>query len=652
MGIPPEPPQGDNKRFDVLMQDYSMAREDDRTFFNIQAAITGVAVALLALIAALVSDTCKLNRYAGCTEPPEIFLAGAPAIPLGVLALLQTFGASSAVRTYYMRALEKEIREYSKTPLAQLAPVANIGPASYAGILAEVTTLRRGRGGYRFLAVLIMLIAFFTFGGLTVYIALNLSSAYRIGMFIGYGIAFAILFANVASVTLGARQTFIRIAKQYSARQNTSMFEVAAAGSGSGSAGERSLASYLIFPRPEDWVKWIFIPFAFVLVSWGRGGGYNWGAMLTALLITEYLVYSARYQWNDIRGLKDDLHHPQSTARSRLPGNEPPRHARFVVGSSLSVAFLRLIAALALGVMLHQTLAVVVLVCVVFGVAIAYESLRQAEADSETAARMLWIIVGVGYAVRFMVGLYASGEPLNSALALVGTAYAYAFGVMFVLVTWTLEGTSFCDRRVANYWYVADDALSRKRHIKLLLSCFRIPDVDPTSPPPSSPLPRPCPRPCGDEPVLATPCHVRSYFAPWRVAFVCASLCSAPLGILLAHHRIDPGLVLLSVLVAALSAVVVVRGSVRVALTAIVACSAALVGMSYLTDVSGSQSARILLAFPWFFNGATYLSFTQQSYSDLKNFAPGLVGQLKHALESVIKRIVGLSTWDVITQRS
>ncbi|WP_328547743.1 hypothetical protein [Streptomyces platensis] len=620
--------------------DYSMAREDERTFFNVQVAVTGVAVALLAGIATLVSVTCQLNYHPGCTRPPNIFLAGAPAIPLAVLAMLQTLGASSAMRTYYMRALEKEIRGYARAPLEQLSPVANIGPASYAGLVAEVTTLRRGRSGYRFLAVLIMLIAFFTFGGLTIYTAFSLPGAYRVGMLLGYGISFAILFANVASVTLGARQTFIRIAKRFSARQHSSMFE----GSPT-SEGGRGLMSYLLFPRPEDWIKWLFIPLVFVLVSWGRGNGYRWASMVTALLITEYLVYSARYQWNDIRGLRDDLNHPQTSARFRLPRIDSPRRARFVVGSSLLAAFLRLLAALVLGVVLHRLPFVLSLISTVFGVAVIYEFLRRVEAHSDAAARTLWVSVGVGYAVRFLVGVYAAGEPLLSTLTLSGVAYAYAFGIMFVLMTWALEGTAFCVSKKDNEWRIADNALTKKRHIMLLLPHFRTPRIDITRP--MSGLP-PSLIACGEIPVLAEPDKVKTLFSPWRVSFICAALCSGPLGMLLAQQQIDIRVALGSALLAGFSAVAVVRIPAMMAFMVVTGVSFTLVGMSYLAGFSEPRAELLIVAFPWFLNGAVYLSFTQQSYDQLKNFAPNSLKRIKSWRLQVVKWIVGKDTWTEI----
>lgn len=195
-----KPPSDEERRFDVLALDYEMAREDERTFANIQVAVASITVILLGAIAAIVSDACafrSLKDKENCKEIPDIFLAGAPAIPLATLAFVQLLGMVAALRSYYIRAVENELRKYAPSPLTDLAAVGPIGPASYHGLITEVTTLRRGRAGYRVLATMIMLVALGVFGGLTVWLAVHLGGAYRNAMLIGYGAAFLVLIADV-----------------------------------------------------------------------------------------------------------------------------------------------------------------------------------------------------------------------------------------------------------------------------------------------------------------------------------------------------------------------------------------------------------------------------------------------------------------------
>ncbi|GAA0274115.1 hypothetical protein GCM10010302_09690 [Streptomyces polychromogenes] len=626
------------KQFDVLVLDYTMAREDERTFFNIQVAVAAITVALLAGLATLLSATCQVNSADDCTNLPPELLAAAPSIPFAALALLQILGASAALRSYYMRALEKELRDYAETPLPELATVAEIRPPSYAGLLAELATLRRGRGGYRILAILIMLITFLAFAGLTVYIALDFSKPYRVPMLIVYGTAFAFLVFDVASVTLGARSTFIRIARRFAVRQEHSLFEGASLQTSNG----RSLAAYLLVPRPEDWVKWLFIPLAFIATSWGQGRDFHWTNLLISVVVTEFLVYSARYQWNDIRGLSDDNLHPLSTERLRLPQVESRRHARFVVYSSLSVAVLRLLAALVVGLALGRLGAVLILVAAVFFFAVVYEALRTCEAEHPAAARSLWFSVGAGYAIRFLVGAFTASEPPYSALSVVASVFFHCFGVMFVLMTWLLEGTSFCSAKDDDNWFIFPGALRRKRHVRLLLDYLGSPRIENRASPLTLPDPAPGVKACEKNEVLRESRNLTTLLVPWNIAFLCASVMSVPTGLLLSGGPVDPVRMTVGVLLG-LGAGCLVMTLSDIALQMIVAFTGSL-GL-VLTSDSDTLASDALTVSPWLLSAITYSMFRQQSYFGLKNFGKELTGRAKGALLYVRKKVIGADTW-------
>src|SRR4051794_4800997 len=68
--------------------------------------------------------------------------------------------------------------------------------------------------------------------------------------------------------------------------------------------GERSLTSYLLLPRPGDLGKAVIVPVTFALGSAAVGGttASRLSHGVLVWLVLEFLVYQARYQWNDIRG--------------------------------------------------------------------------------------------------------------------------------------------------------------------------------------------------------------------------------------------------------------------------------------------------------------------------------------------------------------
>ncbi|MER7514016.1 hypothetical protein ABTX82_37720 [Streptomyces lavendulae] len=632
-----------DKQFDVLALDYTMAREDERTFFNIQAAVAALTVALLAGLATLLSDACHLNQTTGCEEIPQGLLTAAPSIPLAALALLQILGASAALRSYYMRALEKELREYAATPLPELKPVAEIRSPSYAGLLAELATLRRGRGGYRILAILIMLITILAFVSLTAYIALNFVDKYRTPMLIGYGIAFGFLALDVASVTLGARSTFIRIARRFASRQDQGLFEGAPMKTDAG----RSLAAYLLVPRPEEWAKWLLIPLSFVATSWGQGRDFHWANMLIALMVTEFLVYSARYQWNDIRGMKDDSGHPLRAERLRLPRAESRKHARFVVCSSLTIAALRLLAAVSVGLMLGRIANVLILVAVVFGFAVVYEALRSCEADHPAAARSLWIIVGAGYTIRFLVGSFAASQPPNSAFSVVASIYFYCFGIMFVLMTWLLEATSFCSPKSNTSWYFFQGTLHRKAHLRHLFKYIQSPHIGDRPSPMKPPDPEPGVISCEKRPVLQDRRNLVKILAPWNTAFLCAAGMSAPTGVLLSGGRIEPGPIAVAVAIAFGASLLVTEVN-PLALQIAISVGGSLALLLVLVHDLDLQATVALVAAPWILSTTTYITFRQQSYADLKSFPKRSVDAAKEGLRYAAEKIVGEETWQKI----
>ncbi|MFD9969083.1 hypothetical protein ACFWYA_13015 [Streptomyces sp. NPDC059011] len=651
----------DDKHFEVLSLDYEMAREDERTFQNIQAAVVAVTVALLAAIGTVVSDACQLIKQKGCTNFPDLFLAGAPSIPLASLAFLQLLGVVSSLRSYYLRAVEKELRTYATSPLSDLNTVGTVKPGSYMGLMGEVTTMRRGRAGYRVMAIMIMLIALGFFGGLTWYIATRLGGVYERAMFVFYGLAFGILIVDVWAATVGARSTFVRIAIRFVERQGRPVLasDSDAQRPQSGSEVGRSFASYLILPRPEDLIKWLFIPFVFLVSSWSQGSGFNWGKMLLTLLIFEYLVYSARYQWNDIRGIEEDAEHPHSQARRRLPYTAAAEKSqkRYLVYNSLCVAAGRVVGAVTLAWIAGNIALVLILVGIVFGIAGIYEVLRNIESrtpvEEDTHPRQyiiaatLWLLVGAGYSLRFLAGFYAAGIAPISSLALTGALYAFFFGVMFVLLTWVLEAASYCRSESDREWYVVDDQwLRAKPHLILLLSFLCSPKVR---------LGRKAGAPSsGDrqrEPVLANRKTSRPW-APWNLSYLAASICGVLLGTRLAVEGDSTPSSIFLALSTAVAICVILLGVKSKPMGAAIALLSLLVIGAAQREMDFNITDGILLVTPWLVLTMTYIGFRQQSYSDLKEFPVRLANGLEGLKVRLIKILVGRNTWGAISPNS
>src|SRR3954451_8526144 len=87
-------------------------------------------------------------------------------------------------------------------------------------------------------------------------------------------------------------------------------------------AGRRTLAGYLLMPRPKDLFKALLMPLTFGLgvLANGRVSGQTRVRARVALAVLELLVCPARYQCNDVRGFVADQRHPAEKDRGRLPG--------------------------------------------------------------------------------------------------------------------------------------------------------------------------------------------------------------------------------------------------------------------------------------------------------------------------------------------
>jgi hypothetical protein len=617
----------EHERLEVLLLDYEMAREDERSLTNAITTTYSVAVALLALLGAAITQA---------KSPPEQLLAGAPLLPLAVLTYLEMLGAQATLRSYYMRGLEAELRKYAAAPITTLG---QLQPASYIGIAVEMVSLRRGRWGYRVLANFLLTAILVVFGGLTVYIGIHLvdSPRLRIAMALIYGPIAALLLWEVASGTLGGRRLFIHTARRYLRGGAKLPMITRSGGDGplkrsASAVRERSLFSYLLFPRPEDWVKWLIAPGVFSVTALSTGEWQNWSRFAIVWLTLEYFIYLARYQWNDVRGIAEDAVHAEQVSRGRLPLGGTLATTRRNVVISLGVALLRLGFSVATGWTLGNGWIITLLIATIFGIAMIYEFLRSkvrqpGNEDFRVTWPILgvWIVVSLGYVARASVGLHYGGLSLLARPAIIGMACMAAYGAMFVLLTWILEATSYCrldtkERAVRGRWYRLD-TLNSKAHLGALLTFVdiktapqdeaieireSITDVNDVTY-------------CGTHRVLERRGHV---LAPWNLAFLVSVGFGGIFGLLLSRpivHTVSACAVAAAICAAgALTSALLSNTPLRVLVVVLV--SVASIGPAILAH----SQIPLLVFVPWLMLSGTYVGFRRCSYRDLKLLGPAI----------------------------
>ena len=402
----------------------------------------------------------------------------------------------------------------------------------------------------------------------------------------------------------------------------------------------RTLAGYLVMPRPKDLFKALLLPAGFglgVLDAGGVSGSTVLRAVLV-LAVLELLVYPARYQWNDVRGFAADQRHPAEKDRGRLPG--PLGAARKHIRASCAVAALRLgltaVVAFLPGMRLGGLL--LAMTAGVFGVAIAYEALR-AVATGRTGAVpapvtaglvLLWLVVGAGYVVRGLTGLALAVDlGQRPGLAVAAGVTLWAYGVAFVTCRWAIEATAFARLRGDRVSWSAEAGQAREH----LLGLVRW-------------LPaRTGPRSFTDPDEQSVQCWAAlrgrtRLSAPWNLAMLVAGAAAALTGRLLTGSTTAGAAVLVAALgaLAALGVITTARRLVAVA------AAAAVLAATFV-----AQSAGPVALLPWLAVLLAYVYFVSHSQRTTGLWGRQVRARLGGLLAPVGRLVIGRETWSALT---
>ena len=646
-------------RLEVLICDYEQCRQDERALAPIQVTLLSIGSTILGLLAAATTQTCQVRKEPGCIKVPDYLLATAPLLPLTLFSFLYMVGTAATVRSYYMRGLEEELRSYAAQPIAALG---DIPPASLEGLTTEVTSFRRGRLRYRVIAAVTLLSLVFLFGGLTIYIAVHLSMIPGVITALFYGAVFLILLSETIDATMGGRRLFQAVGRKYLNGRDLPQIHALPNPSAS-PVKERKLWSYIALPRPGDMVKWLILPGAWVIVSWPSARLDTWPRLLLLLFVFEYLIYEARYQWNDVRGLEDDQHHPERDARARLPVGQAGEHAARNIAISLTFALFRLGAALVIGYRFGIMLPVIALIVIVFPAAGLYEAFRDRAtevSDSLVVPRVvlgLWLVVGVGYAVRAGVGFAVAGLPLASWQAVVAIVGFAAFGIMFVLLTWVLEASSNCQFSAAEIWYMLD-GLKRKPHIASLLKYVNLKPAEASTASPGSidlSGDKASSTYGGARPVLA---GRNLILAPWNIAATSGLTLEGifVLSVIEPHASIAD---FISMGISGIMIGVLLATSRKAVDRAAVVIGGATVQLVLVVKAGADWPLWVIAVIPTLAIAGVYAFFCSSTYSEVTGFLPDLTEAVKGVRASCIRGfvsvftiLVGRSTWSRYISRA
>jgi len=628
------------------LADYQATREDDRTFATATITSTSIAAGLLGLIGAGLTQVCAVKGIKApatgptpdCANPPDLFLGLAPMAPVAIAATMIMAVAVATVRSYYIRALERELRDYSPEKFKDLG---GVGPGSYTTLLTEITSLRRGRPTYRLLANFSVATVIVVFGGMTWYIGTLVDRPTQILMASIYTPAVLLLSFEFVAATVGGRGLFIKAATQFNAELN----RLPKVPPKRAPDKQRSLVGYLFWPRPADWIKALVAPGIYLITAYAHGSFERWHEFLTLFLILEYLIYESRYQWNDLRGWAEDKDHVERRSRARLPVANDDAHNRRNIMASVIVALLRLVGAVAVGQIFGLLAETLLLIGLVYAIAFVYERLRAVaqpiRAHPSLVTSAIWLVVGLGYAVRAGVGIAFAGIGFRTLIGASGLVFFAAFGSMFVLLTWVLEAAALS--AVSGDTSYETEELLAKPHLAPLLGY-----VSRALRKPESSMHEL--RSGRDLKVAAARGAI---IAPWNLAFAIAAAAAGIFGLALTQPLaptdwIEPALSHVSVwFLMATSAILFAGGLMLMPGTGTR-------WLAFLIGAAGMQVAALALgtdqkyvaAAPWAVVGLWYVFFRQSSYRDLNHPFANVVVAVVGVGAAVAQRLVGRQTWN------
>ncbi|MHB8467536.1 MAG: hypothetical protein ACYDD7_22205 [Acidimicrobiales bacterium] len=327
----------------------------------------------------------------------------------------------------------------------------------------------------------------------------------------------------------------------------------AAAAAALETSSPRSLMSYILFPRPVDFLSKALVIGPITALLGAAMGGFDKAPPLchvaAVLAVWEYLIYQARYQVNDVIGAEEDSGTPDSTERWRLPlilddADDPVQrhrnHTRKVI--SIASALLRVLLAVT-WVLIYSPRREGLILAGITGItasaAILYELARRSlfqfaleavNVGAGTVASVwqddprrrqvrgalacVYSLIGIGYGARALVALdLGTNWRLPMSTASLTFFFMVCVGCFGCLMVWTADCAKYIDPASTLPARKVLSTLALRPHIHLLGVHTDVIAEDANS---VSALQR-----TGDDRALL---HERLGGHPWRAPFLAAMI--------------------------------------------------------------------------------------------------------------------------------
>lgn len=608
--------QDDSRSLELLLADYGQCRDDERAWITLIASLIAIAMSLIGVITGAVTESCAFSTSSSCVHVPDAVVAGAPLLPFGLIALGEMYGMVATIRSFYMRRLEQEIRA---TTLKSGGGVPEIVPFNYIGLTTQIQSLRRGHPAYLWLSTIVDLIGLVGLAGLAVYIGLHMDPVTQAVMILVYAPIAGILLYEIYVTGPQGRLFYERTAARLRRNLISGKYDVGDPPPAAvpGGARPRSLLSYLLFPRPYEVAKLLLMPIAFAVAAWASGTFSRWQDLIFTWIIFEYLIYQARYQVNDIRGVSGEAGSPAKLMRGRLPMADGPRTA---IAASLAMVFFRILLAVLLAHILNLLTEVTILIGATAAATVIYEILRAIRPRKKplTAAvsAAVWISVGFGYAIRSSAGIWLADHSLLTAGSALTVLFFVAYGIKIALQTWVLEAATYCTSDATGNLYLREP-IAAKPHIDALLvwtgwTVHRDPGAQ-------GPV-------HGGEVAVMSRNRAKKPLAPWNLAFCLGAIAGAIATVALTQPSAPHWLYGTTAVLSLAASGLMVVASNRCHLVITVVTAPLLAGMTLSVT---RQATAVIVALPWLAIALDYGSYCATTYEGMLKALPKAVKALE-----------------------
>lgn len=393
-----------DKYIDEVISEWEQCREDERSAQNQQLQVIATAGAILGGVytaASIMEDKAELTM--------RILFYVSGITLLVAISYISSLGISNVLRYHYMRDLEDRL--YKMIP-RQSEEKLFTHWMSFSSIITTRNPLHLRTSLYtifHYSCYTVATLCALVFCVMMILFQYKFIQNYSVlDKIVLYSVLCYIIFTLVIFcwMTIKAKKMYTLSAQKATEKRNLRLLLSAPLTNRSKNTKTAAWKTYIYFlyPKKKDFQKSLLIIVGFAIGTWMNARNIDISQLLLngffCWLLLDFFIYQARYLWNDIRGISEDLVAGKS---GRLPIKE--LGVKKAVKLSSAIIFLRLFLALVFIQYLSTEMQGVFLVnfCVIVIIAVIYEIAREKGWNIA-----VFLLVSLGYPIRAFAGFWVA----------------------------------------------------------------------------------------------------------------------------------------------------------------------------------------------------------------------------------------------------